>query len=139
MSREAAIIVGVFVAYIAGIFLLNRRCRTFMNDADGVSSAEFAALAVLPLYLYVGVSLAIAGGKITDAQVDFFGVLSWPIIAVVANEAVRRFGFPGKRGSASNGGGAWGGGGFDGGFYGGQFPPPMQTEREGGKDVEGDS
>jgi hypothetical protein len=51
-------------------------------------------LLVLPLFLFVGVKLALAGPDITSIQVDFFTVLTYPILAVVARQAVERFGFP---------------------------------------------
>lgn len=67
--------------------------RGFWNDPDGLSIEEFAALLVLPLFLFVGVKLAIAE-DISSTQVDFFTVLTYPILAVVARKAVERFGIP---------------------------------------------
>jgi len=67
--------------------------RGFWNDPDGLTIDEFAALLVLPLFLFVGVKMAIAD-DISSTQVDFFTVLTYPILAVVARKAVERFGFP---------------------------------------------
>ena len=68
--------------------------KGFWNDPNGLTIDEFAALLVLPLFLFVGVKLAMAGQEITSVQVDFFTVLTYPILAVVARQAVERFGFP---------------------------------------------
>ena len=68
--------------------------KGFWNDPGGLTIDEFAALLVLPLFLFVGVKLALAGEEITSVQVDFFTVLTYPILAVVARQAVERFGFP---------------------------------------------
>lgn len=63
--------------------------KGFWNDEHGLTIDEFAALLVLPLFLFVGVKLALAK-DISPTQVDFY-----PILAVVARQAVERFGFPG--------------------------------------------
>ncbi len=68
--------------------------KGFWNDEHGLTIDEFAALLVLPLFLFVGVKLALAK-DISPTQVDFFTVLTYPILAVVARQAVERFGFPG--------------------------------------------
>jgi len=72
--------------------------RGFWNDSAGLTIDEFAALAVLQLFLFVGVKLALTD-NISSTQVDFFTVLTYPILGVVARQAVERFGFPalGKR------------------------------------------
>ena len=67
--------------------------KGFWNDSDGLSIEEFAALLVLPLFLFVGIKLATAE-DISSTQVDFFTVLTYPILAVVARKAVERFGIP---------------------------------------------
>jgi len=67
--------------------------KGFWNDPNGLTIDEFAALLVLPLFLFVGVKLALAN-DITSTQVDFFTVLTYPILAVVARQAVEKFGFP---------------------------------------------
>jgi hypothetical protein len=75
--------------------------RGFWNDPDGLTIDEFAALMVLPLFLFTGVKLALAK-DITATQVDFFTVLTYPILAVVARRAVENFGWPllGRKGIA---------------------------------------
>lgn len=85
--------------------------RGFWNDPEGLTIDEFAAILVLPLFLFVGVKLAMAD-DITSTQVDFFTVLTYPILAVVARQAVERFGFPlvgrkGKMSQVSNEGGTY--------------------------------
>lgn len=73
--------------------------RSFLNDDDGLTAAELTILCVLPVYIFVAIKLAVAP-DISNAQVDFFGVLSYPIIAAIAKQAVERFGWPwlGRRG-----------------------------------------
>lgn len=71
--------------------------KGFWNDENGLTIDEFAALLVIPLFLFVGVKLAMAD-EISSTQVDFFTVLTYPILAVVARQAVERFGFPGRKG-----------------------------------------
>lgn len=83
--------------------------RGFWNDEHGLTIDEFAALLVLPLFLFVGIKLALAD-DISSTQVDFFTVLTYPILAVVARQAVERFGFPnlGKHKSAKGGSDTYG-------------------------------
>lgn len=73
--------------------------KGFWNDPDGLSTAELTILAVLPLYLFVGVKLALAK-NLSANQVDFFSVLSYPILAAIAKQAIERIGWPvlGRRG-----------------------------------------
>lgn len=68
--------------------------RSFLNDDDGLTAAELTVLCVLPVYVFVAIKLALAT-DISDTQVDFFSVLSYPIIAAIAKQAVERFGWPG--------------------------------------------
>lgn len=67
--------------------------KGFWNDQNGLSIDELAAILVLPLFLFVGVKFAIAK-NISSTQVDFFTVLTYPILAVVARQAVEKFGLP---------------------------------------------
>lgn len=73
--------------------------RGFWNDSDGLTTAELTILAVLPLYIFVGVKLALAK-DLSANQVDFFSVLSYPILAAIAKQAIERIGWPflGRRG-----------------------------------------
>lgn len=75
--------------------------RGFWNDPDGLTIDELAALTVLPLFLFVGIRLALAE-DISSTQVDFFTVLTYPILAVVARHAIERMGWPalGKKGAS---------------------------------------
>jgi hypothetical protein len=66
--------------------------KGFWNEDRGLTIDEFAALLVLPLFLFVGVRLAMAT-DISSTQVDFFTVFTYPILAVVARQVVERFGF----------------------------------------------
>lgn len=76
--------------------------RGFWNDPDGLTTAELTILAVLPLYLFVGVKLALAQ-DLSANQVDFFSVLSYPILAAIAKQAIERIGWPvlGRKGQIS--------------------------------------
>ncbi|MCL6561283.1 MAG: hypothetical protein K6U74_21345 [Firmicutes bacterium] len=76
--------------------------RGFWNDSDGLTVAEVTILACLPLYLFVGVKMAFSG-EIGANQVDFFSVLSYPIIAAIAKQAIERIGWPtlGRQGRVS--------------------------------------
>ncbi|AYO30791.1 hypothetical protein D2962_09375 [Biomaibacter acetigenes] len=67
--------------------------KGFWNDPDGLTTAELTILAVLPLYLFVGVKLALTK-DLSANQVDFFSVLSYPILAAIAKQAIERIGWP---------------------------------------------
>lgn len=67
--------------------------KGFWNDPDGLTTAELTILVVLPLYLFVGVKLALAK-DLSANQVDFFSVLSYPILAAIAKQAIERIGWP---------------------------------------------
>lgn len=75
--------------------------KGFWNDPDGLTTAELTILAVLPLYLFVGVKLALAK-DLSANRVDFFSVLSYSILAAIAKQAIERIGWPvlGRRGQA---------------------------------------
>lgn len=75
--------------------------KSFLNDSDGLTIAEFTIMVTLPLYLFVGVKYAIAQDLSTN-QVDFFGILSYPILAAIAKQAIERFGFPSFRNKNNN-------------------------------------
>lgn len=76
--------------------------KTFINDNDGLTIAEFTILLTLPLYLFVGVKYAMAQ-DLSTTQVDFFSILSYPILAAIAKQAIERFGFPNlRKGNNSN-------------------------------------
>lgn len=134
ISKDALLMTVVFCVYGAVIFWMNRRTKTFWNDAEGLTIDEFASVVALPLWLYVGIRLALAGATISATQVDYFEVLTWIPLATVAKRAVERFGFPGKRGtppSTPSWGGGYGGemfgGGYQQGLPQGQPPPTNPT------------
>lgn len=128
ISLDAILMTGVFVVYGAVIFWMNRHTKTFWNDAEGLTIDEFASVVALPLWLYVGIGLALAGPAISETQVDYFEVLTWLPLATVAKRAIERFGFPGKRGTPPSSP-SWGDG-YDGGMYGGGFRGSGQPPRE---------
>lgn len=73
--------------------------KGFWNDLSGLSIDELAAILVLPLFLFVGVKFALAK-DISNTQVDFFAILTYPILAVVARQAVEKIGLPALKGKS---------------------------------------
>lgn len=73
--------------------------KGFWNDPEGLAVSEVTVLTCLPLYLFVGAKMAFAG-EVSVNQVDFFSVLSYPIIAAIAKQAIEQIGWPalGRRG-----------------------------------------
>lgn len=126
IPREAVLMTAVFIVYGVVIFWMNRHTKTFWNDAEGLTIDEFASVVALPLWLYVGIGLALSGPSITETQVDYFEVLTWLPLATVAKRAIERFGFPGKRGTPPQSNG-WGGG-FGGMDYGGYSERPPREQ-----------
>lgn len=125
VSRDAVLLSGIFAGFLFLICWLNRHGRTFFNDSEGLTIDEFAAVSALPLWIYVGISMALNGPNITEVEVDFFEVLSWVPVATIAKQAVARIGFPGKRGSKLPDYG-----GFEGGNEGGTWGPQPTERRE---------
>lgn len=134
ITLQAGIMAGIVASMLAAVLFYGRRGqKTFLTDEDGVTVDEFAAVASLILFLFVGINLALCGPKVTAAQVDLLEVLTWPILAVVARRAVERFGLP--RGLRSKGAGSLLGGGYDqGGYY--SSPQEYQPRNEGGGEGE---
>jgi len=125
VSRDAVLLSGIFAGFLFLICWLNRHGRTFFNDSEGLTIDEFAAVSALPLWIYVGISMALSGPNITEVEVDFFEVLSWVPVATIAKQAVAKFGFPGKRGTPPSSP-SWGGGyGMD---YGGGYDRPPREQ-----------
>jgi len=125
--------VGIVASMLAAVLFYGRRGqKTFLTDEDGVTIDEFAAIASLILFLFVGINLAICGPKVTASQVDLLEVLTWPILAVVARRAVERFGLP--RGLRSRGlGGTMGGYSDQGGYqFGDGYSSPEYQPRADG-------
>lgn len=67
--------------------------RGFWNDGDGITIPDIASIITIILYLFVGIKLAISK-NLTANQVDFFSILSYPILAIIAKQAIERVGFP---------------------------------------------
>lgn len=70
--------------------------KGFWNDGDGITISDIASIITILLYLFVGVKLAISK-NLTANQVDFFSILSYPILAIIAKQAIERVGFPSLR------------------------------------------
>lgn len=67
--------------------------KGFWNDRDGITISDIASIITIILYLFVGIKLAISK-DLTVNQVDFFSILSYPILAIIAKQAIERVGFP---------------------------------------------
>jgi hypothetical protein len=69
------------------------KVKGFWNDRDGITISDIASIITILLYLFVGIKLAISK-NLTANQVDFFSILSYPILAIIAKQAIERVGFP---------------------------------------------
>jgi hypothetical protein len=76
-----------------GVSKIKKMFVGFWNDNDGLTISELTIMCVLPLYLFVGVKLAL-DTELSNNQVDFFATLSYPILAAIAKQAVERIGWP---------------------------------------------
>lgn len=61
--------------------------RGFWNDPDGLSIAELATVLSLPIWMYVAIKFARAP-DLTANQVDYFTVLSYPLLIAVGGKAI---------------------------------------------------
>jgi len=61
--------------------------RGFWNDADGFSMADLVIMVVLPIWTFVAVKLAVAA-RLTANQVDFFLIVSYPLLIVIGGKTV---------------------------------------------------
>jgi hypothetical protein len=77
-----------FCAAIASVF-----ARGFWNDADGWSLADVVVVLVMPIWMYVAVKLALAQ-ELSGNQVDFFLVVSYPLLIAVGGKAVSNLPLP---------------------------------------------
>lgn len=59
----------------------------FWNDKDGFSIADLVIICVLPIWMYVGAKLAFSS-EITREHVDFFTVLSYPLLLAVGGKSL---------------------------------------------------
>lgn len=79
------------------------RLRGFWNDPEGLSFAEAISIVFTALYLAVtGLLLArLLGGNLTDQALDFFEVLTWPMLTILGgwfgDRMLSRFGSRGLR------------------------------------------
>jgi len=67
--------------------------KGFWNDNDGLTISDIASVTTILLYSFVGVKLAISE-NLTTNQVDLFSILSYPILAIIAKQAIEQVGFP---------------------------------------------
>lgn len=61
--------------------------KGFWNDRDGFSIADFVIICILPIWMFVAVKLALSG-QIAREHVDFFTVLSYPLLIAVGGKAI---------------------------------------------------
>lgn len=70
--------------------------KTFWNDADGLSLADLVVVVILPIWMYVAIKLAIAK-ELSGNQVDFFLVVSYPLLIAVGGKALGYIPLPWSR------------------------------------------
>lgn len=63
------------------------KLKGFWNDADGLSIADVVIWVTLPPWLYTAYRYAIAG-ELSGNQVDFFQVLTYPLLVVLGGRAI---------------------------------------------------
>lgn len=61
--------------------------RGFWNDPEGLSIAELAILAALPPWVYTAYRYALAA-DLSANQVDFFLVLTYPLLVVLGGKVL---------------------------------------------------
>jgi len=61
--------------------------RGFWNDLEGLSIAEVAILAALPPWIYTAYRFALAA-DLSANQVDFFLVLTYPLLVVLGSKVL---------------------------------------------------
>lgn len=72
------------------------KIRGFWNDPDGWSLAEVVVVCVLPVWMYVAVKLALAK-ELSGNQVDYFLVLSYPLLVAVGGKMLTYLPLPWPR------------------------------------------
>lgn len=70
--------------------------RGFWNDPDGWSLAEVVVACVLPVWMYVAIKLALAK-ELSGNQVDYFLVLSYPLLVAVGGKMLTYLPLPWPR------------------------------------------
>jgi len=61
--------------------------KGFWADDDGLSLADVVVMLVLPVWMYVAVKFALAE-HLSQVQVDFFTVVSYPLLIAVGGKAI---------------------------------------------------
>lgn len=70
--------------------------RGFWNDPDGWNLSDLVTVLVLPVWMYVAVKFALAS-NLSGNQVDYFLVLSYPILIAVGGKMLSRLPLPWPR------------------------------------------
>jgi len=70
--------------------------RGWWNDADGWSLADVVVVVVLPIWMYVAIKLALAN-ELSGNQVDFFLVVSYPLLIAVGGKSLGYLPLPWSR------------------------------------------
>ncbi|MGI6227836.1 MAG: hypothetical protein ACOYJ1_16490 [Peptococcales bacterium] len=63
------------------------KIRGFWNDPDGLSLGELVTLFVLPVWIYVAIKFAVLE-DVTTTQIDYFLILSYPLLIAVGGRAL---------------------------------------------------
>lgn len=70
--------------------------RGFWSDPDGWSLADVVTILVLPVWIYVAVKFALAR-DLSANQVDYFLILSYPLLIAVGGKALSSLPLPWPR------------------------------------------
>lgn len=71
--------------------------KGFWADDDGLSLADVVVILVLPIWMYVTIKLALSD-NLTQVQVDFFTVVSYPLLIAVGGKAIGYLPLPWRTG-----------------------------------------
>lgn len=72
------------------------KVRGFWSDPDGWSLADVVTVLVLPVWMYVAIKFALAK-DLSGNQVDYFLVLSYPLLIAVGGKAISNLPLPWPR------------------------------------------
>lgn len=70
--------------------------KGFWNDPDGWSLADIVTVLVLPIWMYVAIKFALVQ-DLSGNQVDYFLVLSYPLLIAVGGKAIGNLPLPWSR------------------------------------------
>lgn len=70
--------------------------RGFWNDPDGWSLSDVVTVVALPVWMYVAVKFALSS-ELSANQVDYFLVLSYPLLIAVGGKAIGNLPLPWPR------------------------------------------